>query len=40
MLQIERRADFPMAAALSMILMLVVSAAYLLFARHLRMERV
>jgi spermidine/putrescine transport system permease protein len=40
MLQIERRADFPMAAALSMILMLVVSAAYLLFARHLKMERV
>src|SRR6266850_270634 len=40
MLQIERRADFPMAAALSMILMLVVSAVYLLFARHLRMERV
>src|SRR5215471_20885585 len=40
MLQIERRADFPMAAALSMILMLVLSAAYLLCARHLKMERV
>jgi spermidine/putrescine transport system permease protein len=39
MLQIERRADFPMASALSMYLMLVVTAAYLLFARHLRMER-
>jgi spermidine/putrescine transport system permease protein len=40
MLQIERRADFPMASALSMVLMLVVTAAYLLFARHLKMERV
>ena len=40
MLQIERAADFPMASALSMILMLVVTAAYLLFARYLRMERV
>jgi spermidine/putrescine transport system permease protein len=40
MLQIGRAADFPMASALSMILMLVVTAAYLLFARYLRMERV
>jgi spermidine/putrescine transport system permease protein len=40
MLQIERRADFPMASALSMVLMLTVTAAYLLFARHLKMERV
>jgi spermidine/putrescine transport system permease protein len=40
MLQIERRADFPMASALGMYLMLAVTAAYLLFARHLRMERV
>ncbi len=40
MLQIERRADFPMASALSMYLMLTVTAAYLLFAKHLRMERV
>ncbi len=40
MLQIERRADFPMASALGMYLMLAVSTAYLLFARHLRMERV
>jgi spermidine/putrescine transport system permease protein len=39
MLQIERRADFPMASALSMILMLVVTAAYLGFARRLRMVR-
>jgi ABC-type Fe3+ transport system permease subunit len=38
MLQIGRAADFPMASALSMILMLVVTAAYLLFARYLRME--
>ncbi|HVR67574.1 MAG TPA: ABC transporter permease [Verrucomicrobiae bacterium] len=40
MLQIGRAADFPMASALSMILMLVVTAAYLLFSRYLRMERV
>jgi len=40
MLQINRAADFPMASALSMILMLVVTAAYLVFARFLRMERV
>jgi spermidine/putrescine transport system permease protein len=40
MLQVGRRADFPMASALSMILMLVVTAAYMLFARRLRMERV
>jgi spermidine/putrescine transport system permease protein len=40
MLQVGRRADFPMASALSMILMLVVTAAYLLFAKRLRMERV
>jgi spermidine/putrescine transport system permease protein len=40
MLQIERRGDFPMASALGMILMLAVMAAYLLFARRLKMERV
>src|SRR5262245_30245594 len=40
MLQVGRRADFPMASALSMILMLVVTAAYLPFAKRLRMERV
>ncbi len=38
MLQVGRLADFPMASALSMVLMLVVTAAFLLFARHLRME--
>lgn len=40
MLQIGRRADFPFASALSMMLMLVVTAAFLLFARRLKMERV
>ncbi|HEY7689089.1 MAG TPA: ABC transporter permease [Dongiaceae bacterium] len=40
MLQIGRAADFPMASALSMVLMLVVTAAYLVFARYLKMERV
>ena len=39
MLQIGRRADFPSAAAMSIILMLVVILAYLLCARWLRMER-
>ncbi|MBB3978340.1 spermidine/putrescine transport system permease protein [Rhizobium azooxidifex] len=39
MLQIGRRADFPMAAALSIILMLAVTAAYLLCARWLKIER-
>ncbi|WP_075292075.1 ABC transporter permease [Pararhizobium arenae] len=39
MLQIGRRADFPMAAALSIILMLTVTAAYVLCARWLRIER-
>jgi spermidine/putrescine transport system permease protein len=40
MLQISRQANFEMASAMGMVLMLVVSAAFLLFARHLRMERV
>ncbi|NVP57359.1 ABC transporter permease [Mycoplana rhizolycopersici] len=39
MLQIGRRADFPMAAALSIILMLAVTAAYVLCARWLKIER-
>lgn len=39
MLQIGRRADFPMAAALSIVLMLVVTAAYALTARWLKIER-
>lgn len=40
MLQIERQANFPMASALAMILMLGVTAAFLLTAKRLRMERV
>ncbi|MEE8246656.1 MAG: ABC transporter permease, partial [Alphaproteobacteria bacterium] len=40
MLQIGRRADFPMASALSMVLMVVVTAVFLAFARRLRMDRV
>ncbi|HJR23104.1 MAG TPA: ABC transporter permease [Dongiaceae bacterium] len=40
MLQIGRQADFPLASALSMILMLVITAAFLASARRLKMERV
>ncbi len=40
MLQVGRQANFPMASALAMVLMLVVSVAFLLAARRLRMERV
>ena len=39
MLQLGRRADFPMAAALSIILMLVVTLAYIACARWLKIER-
>ena len=39
MLQIGRRADFPMAAALSIILMLAVTLAYAACARWLKIER-
>lgn len=39
MLQIGRRADFPTAAALSVILMLVITAAYIACARWLKLER-
>ncbi len=39
MLQIGRRADFPMASALAMVLMAVVSLVYLAFARWLKLER-
>ncbi|MEQ8654646.1 MAG: ABC transporter permease [Kiloniellales bacterium] len=39
MLQIGRRADFPMAAAIALILMAVVTLAYLAAARWLRLER-
>ena len=40
MLQITRRADFPTAAALSVVLMVVITLAYLATARWLKMERV
>jgi len=40
MLQIQRRADFPMASALAMVLMAVVSLVYLACARWLKLERV
>ncbi|OCJ07848.1 spermidine/putrescine ABC transporter permease [Rhizobium sp. AC44/96] len=39
MLQLGRRADFPMAAALSIILMLAVTVAYIACARWLKIER-
>ena len=38
--RIVRTADLPMAATLSLVLMTVVMAAYLLFQRTLRMDRV
>jgi spermidine/putrescine transport system permease protein len=39
MVQLGRRADFPMAAALAIVLMVLVSLAYLASARHLRIDR-
>ena len=39
MMQIGRRGDFPLASALSLILMGVVTAGYLLSARWLKLER-
>ena len=39
MLQIGRRADFPTASALAILLMIVVTIAYLGFARWIRLER-
>jgi spermidine/putrescine transport system permease protein len=39
MLQIARRSDFPMASALAMILMAVVSLVYLACARWLKLDR-
>jgi spermidine/putrescine transport system permease protein len=39
MLQLGRRADLPMAAALSIVLMAVVTLAYLLSARFMRVAR-
>ncbi|MGF1630674.1 MAG: ABC transporter permease [Kiloniellaceae bacterium] len=40
MLQITRRSDFPMASALAMVLMVVVSLVYLACARWLKIDRV
>ncbi len=40
MVQLGRRADFPLAAALAIVLMLLVSLAYLASARWLRLDRV
>jgi spermidine/putrescine transport system permease protein len=40
MLQVTRAGDFPMASAMSMTLMVVVTVTYLVFARYLKMERV
>ena len=39
MLQIQRQADFPMAAAMSLVLMVVISIIFLLFSRWLKIER-
>jgi spermidine/putrescine transport system permease protein len=38
MLQVQRSGDFPMAAALSMLLLVVISIAYAVSARHLTLE--
>jgi spermidine/putrescine transport system permease protein len=40
MLQIQRRADFPMASAMSMVLMVVISIVFLLFSRWLKLKRI
>lgn len=40
MMQIARRSDFPMASAMAMLLMAVVSMVYLAFARWLKLERI
>jgi len=39
MLQIQRHANFPMASAMSLVLMVVISIIFLLFSRWLKMER-
>lgn len=39
MVQLGRRGDFPLAAALAIVLMALVSLAYLAAARHLRLDR-
>ena len=40
LLQVQRRADFPMASAMSLVLMMIVSLVFLACARWLKMERV
>ncbi len=40
MLQVQRGANFPMASAMSVTLMVVVTATYLAFAKYLKMDRV
>ena len=40
MLQIGRSGDFPMASALALVLMLVVTLAYLACARWLKLDRI
>jgi len=39
LLQIQRQADFPMASAMSLVLMAVISIIFLLFSRWLKIER-
>ena len=39
MLQIQRHANFPMASAMSLVLMVVISMIFLLFSRWLKIER-
>jgi spermidine/putrescine transport system permease protein len=39
MLQIQRQADFPMASAMSLVLMVVISIIFLIFSRWLKIER-
>lgn len=39
MLQIQRLADFPMASAMSLVLMVVISIVFLMFSRWLKIER-
>jgi spermidine/putrescine transport system permease protein len=39
MLQIQRQADFPMASAMSLVLMVVISIIFLMFSRWLKIER-
>ena len=39
MLQIQRQANFPMASAMSLVLMIIISIIFLLFSRWLKIER-